>query len=145
MNNPFKKKKENEPEKPQPGEPEIPAAQPAPEPEKAKCSPPCMDCCMIGCCQSCRFSEDFTLEKSEAHNPNPQIVVSAPYDQLSLWCQHDFQPSALSTDPSRPISAGRRKFKVGEPRLPNGKPCEFWRCKYLRNMATGEKFAIPSH
>lgn len=85
--------------------------------DSAKCRKACKDCMRPGCCFSCAYLSDFSREKESADSEL----------QLCFWCRHDFQPSAFSVDLTRPLTATKRRFKVGYPALPDGRPCPYWK------------------
>ena len=127
-----------------PKQPEVVKA-PAHKPEPPICSAPCINCNMVGCCLSCDQADSICLDKSAVKaSSSAQEISKAKIDVYSFWCNHDFQPTVFGNDLSRPMHASRRKAKIGQPCFVDGKPCQFWRTKYLMNIVTGEKFAIPS-
>jgi len=137
----FKKSKKSKPEKPAEPEPSVIPARPKQPKPAPTCSPPCVQCNAKGCCLSCDKADSITLEKSLANDPDLQKRFSAPYDEYSFWCQRDLQPSAFSTDPTRPLEAKRRVVRIGVPAFPDGEPCPFWRTKYMINTLTKERFS----
>jgi hypothetical protein len=88
---------------------------PTPTPTPEPCNPPCVTCLRVGCCRTCLFNKVVKYESPEAY------VVSC-----DGFVGYRYQES---------------KAKVGQPVLAGvigDKPCPNYRCKYLRNLLTGE-------
>lgn len=108
---------------------------------------------VVGCCLSCRHHREKQFSHSKlvpdvgdrldlivkayGSYRNYQEILASPYDIVFVYCNLDVKraESAASEFPPRKLDVPKRSYPVKSPCYPNGTPCPYWICSFVRTTS----------